>query len=224
MMLGSIISSLQSKKYKIYTRPFELNIVGVRSDTVIPNRFDDTINVFFRNNQNKWVHYLFQATTDPGTYWLQNPMNPQGTAILRQGQYRGAYQIGLHRGQYYALVQIAPVTVLRDYDRDAILDFMNGKPDTGLFGINIHRASVDGKVLTVDKNSAGCQVFANVNEFNTFMQLCEVHRQHYGNIFTYSLIDTRAIVREQKRKLLLNITGIGAGVGAALITYQLIKT
>jgi hypothetical protein len=36
-------------------------------------------------------------------------------------------------------VQSKPITVLRDYDRNAILDFWNGKPETGMFGINIHR-------------------------------------------------------------------------------------
>jgi hypothetical protein len=223
-MLSSIVHALQTKGYVVYTRPFELNIVGVRANSIVPNRFDDQINVFFKNNSNQWIHYLFPATTDPGTYWLKNPMNPQGTAILKHGQYKQAYQIGLHRGQYYALVQRQPVTVLRDYDRNAVLDFFNGRLETGLFGINIHRASVNGTTKTIDRYSAGCQVFANITDFNHFMQLCDQHKRAYGNSFTYTLLDERAIAREQKRKTAISIAGIGIGLGAALITYQIMKT
>ncbi|MBS1577400.1 MAG: hypothetical protein JST09_19035 [Bacteroidetes bacterium] len=221
-MLAAITGVLKTKTYEIYARPYELNIVGVRTDSTIPNRFDDEIHVFFKNNTNQWIHYIFPATTDPGTYWLENPMNPQGTAILMQGQYKDAYQIGLHRGKYYALVQRGPITVLRDYDRNAILDFNNGRKETGMFGVNIHHASVNGTTKTVDNYSAGCQVFANINDFNLFMQLCEKHQQLYGNSFTYTLIDKRAIEREQKRKIVISLTGIGAGLGAAFIIYKIV--
>jgi hypothetical protein len=115
-----------------------------------------------------------------------------------------------------------PVTILRDYDRNAILDFKNGTPETGMFGINIHHASVNGTTKTVDNYSAGCQVFANINEFNLFMQLCEKHKQLYGNSFTYTLIDKRAIARQQRKTIALGLAGLGAGLGAAFITYKII--
>lgn len=222
-MLAAIINILLEKSYEIYSRPFELNIIGIRSSSTRPNRFDDEIHVAFKNSLNKWVHFIFPATTDPGTYWLQNPMNPQGTAILEQGQYNGAYQIGLHRGKYYALIQRKPVTVLRDYDRNAVLDFQNGRPNTGMFGINIHHASENGTSKTVDRNSAGCQVFSSISDFNGFMQLCENHRRLYGNLFTYTLIDKRAIQREGRKKAVKLFAGVGLGVGTAALTYQLLK-
>jgi hypothetical protein len=222
-MLAAIINVLRFKTYETYSRPYQLNIIGIRSDSTIPNRFDDEIHVFYKNGLNQWIHYVFPTTTDPGTYWLKNPMNPQGTAILSQGQYKDAYQVGLHRGKYYALVQAKPVTVLRDYDRNAILDFQNGRPETGMFGVNIHHASVNGTTKTVDNYSAGCQVFANITEFNLFMQLCEKHRQLYGNSFTYTLIDKRAIARQQKKAIVKGLAGIAGGLGAAIITYQILK-
>ena len=222
-MLAAIVTAIHFKTYEVYTRPYELNIVGIRADSTIPNRFDDEIHVFFKNNANQWIHYIFPATTDPGTYWLKSPMHPQGTAILMQGQYKQAYQIGLHRGKYYALVQRKPITVMRDYDRNAILDFRNGKLDTGMFGVNIHRASINGTTKTVDNYSAGCQVFANINDFNLFMQLCEKHKQLYGSSFTYTLIDKRAIAREEKKKVAISLAGIGIGVGTAIIVYQIVK-
>ena len=220
-MLLAIINLLRQKTYEIYSRAFELNIVGIRNQSTVPNHFDDEIHVFFKNNNKQVVHYIFPATTDPGTYWLKNPINPQGTAILAQGQYKNTYQVGLHRGKYYALVQAKPVTVLRDYDRNAVLDFNNGRPETGMFGINIHHASVNGTTKTVDNYSAGCQVFANINEFNLFMQLCENHRQLYGNSFTYTLIDKRAIGRQQRKTLAL---GLAVGLGTSFITYKIITS
>ncbi len=222
-MLAALLNALLYKTYQVYSRPFELNIIGLRSESVIANRFDDEIHVFFKNNSGKWIHYFFPATTDPGTYWLKSPMHPQGTAILMQGQYRNCYQIGLHRGKYYALVQRAPVTVIRDYDRNAVLDFMNGNPDTGLFGINIHRASVNGATLEVDKYSAGCQVFANANDFNGFMKLCENHRRLYGNNFTYTLIDKRAIARSQKKTAAFSLAVLGAGLVTGLLFHRALK-
>jgi len=221
-MLLAIINSLRLKTYETFSRPFELNIIGIRNQSTMPNSFDDEIHVFFKNNNKQWLHYTFPATTDPGTYWLKNPMTPQGTAILAQGQYKEAYQIGLHREKYYALVQRMPVTVLRDYDRNAILDFNNGRPETGMFGINIHHASINGTTKTVDNYSAGCQVFANINDFNLFMQLCERHKQLYGNSFTYTLIDKRAIARQQRKTIALSLAGLSAGIGAIFITYKII--
>jgi hypothetical protein len=198
-MENTILSALATKGYRSFLRPFELNIIGVRADSTKPNSFDDSIHVVYRNREGQLVHHQFPATTDPGTYWLLNPLNPQGTAVLKQGQYIGAYAIGMHRGKYRALVQQRPVTVLREYDRKATLDFLNGKEDTGLFGINIHRAAESGSTLTVDKYSAGCQVFQRAADFDLFVQLCERHRQWYGNTFTYTLIDERALAREAKK-------------------------
>ncbi len=199
MTITNLQDALAAQGYRQYTRPYELNIVGIRADSTQPNLFDDSINVFYRTKDGSWQLHQFAATTDPGTYWLENPLNPQGTAILKAGQYIGSHSIGMHRGKYEALVQVRNVTVLRDYDRKAVLDFMNGKEDTGLFGINIHHALAVGTTRYVDKFSAGCQVFASMDDFNVFMQLCYRHRELYGNAFTYTLIDNRALIRASKK-------------------------
>ncbi len=196
MLLSKIKGILRSKGYELYTKPNQLNIVGIRSPNTIPNRFDDEIHVFYKVAPLKWHYHVYKVTTDPGTFWLRNPMQPQGTAILAQGQYKGAYRIGLHQGKYKALVQSKPITVIRDYDRDAKLDFKNGTKSKGMYGINIHRASLNGITKQVDKYSAGCQVFSNINEFKEFLILCEKHLSLYGNSFTYTLIDFRAVKRQ----------------------------
>ncbi len=213
-MLHEEKSILRLKGYKLYTRPYELNIVGLRSKNTIPNRFDDEIHVFYKVSPLKWNYHVFKATTDPGTFWLENPLSPQGTAILAQGQYVDAYEIGMHKGEYEALVQKRPVTVIRDYERKAYLDFMNGKKDTGLFGIDIHRALAQGTTLYVDKFSAGCQVFQNADDFDFFMNLCRNHTELYGNSFTYTLVDFRAMRREAARRILIGSFTLGFGLFA----------
>lgn len=210
MILQKIKAILRHKKFELYTRPYELNIVGLRNKSTTPNRFDDEIHVFYKVSALHWQYHVFKATTDAGTFWLRQPMQPQGTALLAEGQYVNAYQLGLHRGKYLALVQRKPVNIIRDYNRDAVLDFNNGKKESGLFGINIHRANRVGKTKSVDKNSAGCQVFENANDFDFFIRLCGKHKSLYGNQFSYSLIDFRAVRRQNARYVL---SGIGvAGV------------
>lgn len=180
---------LIEKGYLIFNRPFELNIAGVRSAEKVANRFDDCIHVFFCDENYKWICYSFLATTDPGRYWLKNLVLAAGTAILKPGQYCNCYTIGLHRGKYPALVQRMPVTVIRDADRNSVLDFSAHKTQTGLFGINIHHAAANGVSKIVDKYSAGCQVIASAADFALLMRFAERHRKLYGNVFSYTLIE-----------------------------------
>lgn len=194
-MLSRIKEILKEFGFTLYTKPYQLNIVGLRSKNVNSNSFDDEIHVFYTKQDGKWNYHIFPATTDPGTFWLNNPAYPQGTAILAQGQNLDAYAIDLHRGKYEALVQKKPVTVIRDYDRDAILDFNNGIKETGNFGINIHRAESTGSTQYIDQYSAGCQVFKDADDFYAFMQLCKLHAKLYGNLFSYTLIDFRSLRR-----------------------------
>lgn len=213
-MLSKIKSILKRKGYVLYTRPYELNIVGLRSKHTKSEKFDDEIHVFYKISSIKWNYHVFKATTDPGTYWLKNPMNPQGTLILAQGQFVDAYQIGLHQGKYPALIQRKPVSVMRDYDRDAYLDFFNGKKEEGFFGVNIHRALVSGKTKYIEKFSAGCQVFEDANDYEKFLLLCDKHRSLYGNVFTYTLIDFRALRREGLRRATIGAVSLGLGLWA----------
>jgi len=221
-MIAEIKKLAQEKGFTIYEKPYYLNIWGFRANTQVPNSFDDEFHVFMNigtEQKPKWAYWVFKSTTDPGTYWLKNPMNPQGTAILSPGQYVNAYQIGLHRNKYYALVQTGgKVTVIRDYNRNAILDFGNGKLATGYFGINIHRANRTGTSYTVDQHSAGCQVFKNADDFDFFMKLCEIHRHFHGNRFTYTLVDKRI----EYRKSLTNKTIAGVLIGLVVGGYFLI--
>lgn len=204
-MLSRIRGILRRNGYVLYSRPMELNIVGLRSRHTRANQFDDEIHVFYKTSQKKWHYHLFRATTDPGTYWLNNPAYPQGTAILKAGQYKDSYAIGLHQGKYKALVQSRPVRIIRDYNRDSILDFDSHYTEEGS-GINIHHAGSRGRTLYVDKYSAGCQVFQSAEDFALFLELCEKHRTLYGNVFTYTLIDFRAVRRITLKRIAVAVS------------------
>jgi hypothetical protein len=139
--------------------------------------------------------------------------------MLKEGQYIDAYKQGLHKGQYTALVQNKPVTTYRDYDRNAVFDF-GQKETTGNYGINIHKAGEDSQ--NVDKWSAGCQVFQKNEDFQEFMQLTDKHKANFGNNFTYTLLDERAVARKGRRFLLYG--GMSASVVAIGISlYFIIK-
>ena len=117
---------------------YNVNIIGVRRiNASAPNKFDDTIVVIYRNEQKFWEVFTSDITTDPGLYWLENPMNVEGTAILVPDQYRGVYRRDLHQGKYEALCQRGgDVRVYRDADRDRRHDMDPSTIETGFFGIN----------------------------------------------------------------------------------------
>lgn len=168
---------------------YNLNLGGIRC-TTDTNLFDDLLYCAYRVNGEP-VLKVWPATTDPGAYWLNNPMNSKGTAILIPGQYRGAYKIGPHgKSGYHALIQRGgSVSVYRDADRDNQHDMDPATEDNGYFGINIHRSNPFNKSYQIDKWSAGCQVHANVNNFFEMMELAEKAEAMYGETFTYTLFE-----------------------------------
>ncbi len=217
--LNNLLATMRKMDYVIYDEPYRLNIVGVRNAESQPNKFDDSIYVFYKDESGQWQFKDYPATTDAGTYWLLNPMSNLGTAMLKEGQYVDSYKQGLHKGQYKALVQNAPVTTYRDYDRNAIFDITTSE-STGNYGINIHKAGADSQ--DVNKWSAGCQVFQKSDDFAEFINLTDKHKELYDNKFTYTLIDERAVVRRGRRFLLYG--GLFATLSAIGITaFVLIK-
>lgn len=190
--VNQIVKAMEIKGYRVFESPggHDLNIVGIRSKELAANRFDDLLVVFYRR-VGGWTYNVFPCTTDPGVFWLKRPMVVTGTAIMLPGQYRGAYEIGMHQGKYEALVQRGPVTVVRDSNRDARLDLDAGTEETGRFGINIHGAGQWKESVLVDKWSAGCQVLASWLDFEILMAICRSGAKAFGNSFTYTLLEEK---------------------------------
>lgn len=186
----------EEKGYKYFTKGnYNLNIIGIRSNNSnkVTNKYDDYLVVIY-NTPSRTQRMIYNITTEPGRYYMKNPMNSRGTAILVPGQYCGAWAIGSHRGKYEALCQKKPVKVYRDGNKDDKYDINPDKIDNGIFGINIHRSNEFYARATVDQYSAGCQVFNSPNDFNKFMSLCRKQRTLYGNSFTYTLLDEKELV------------------------------
>lgn len=182
-------AALERKNYVFFDHGnFNLNLIAVRTDKMDSDGFDCMYYAAFRSN-GKPCSLSFRCTTLPGVFYRENPVEAKGVAILKPGQYRSAYQIGLHQKRYKALVQRRPVTVYRDDNLDSIADTANMQLDTGFFGINHHYAHPSIETLKVGKWSAGCQVLAYPQDHSILMSFCEKAAQLYGNSFTYTLLE-----------------------------------
>jgi len=190
-----IETAMNGKGYKYFydtrDKSYDVNIIGIRNSATkgrVTNAFDDKMTISYKCEEGKWHFHEYDCTTDPGTHWVENLLNKDGVAILKPGQYRGSHKIRLHQGKYEALGQKKPVTVYRDNDQNNTYDYDNAT--TGIYGINIHRATAKtgGKSTRVDKWSAGCQVIARNSDFNEFMDICRKARGIHGNSFSYTLL------------------------------------
>lgn len=191
--IKDILKVYQKKGYNIAendVKPFNLNICGIRSMNGRVNYFDDIICIFWKY-KGSWSIVKSIATVDPGLYWLNNPENKNGTGILKEGQYTGMWKKEFHRGDKNepAFVQVKPCTVIRDSNKDSIINYDADKEETGLFGINGHNANNLKESILVDKWSAACQVWANPEEHALAMWLADKSIPHWGNSFSYTLIN-----------------------------------
>ena len=194
-----IENAMAEKGYRYFkSGDLNLNIIGVRNSETknrVTNAFDDCITLSYKLDS-EWKFHCFKCTTDPGTHWVENLLNPNGVAILKPGQYRSSHKIGLHQGKYEALRQAKPLEVYRDDNTDGVYDCLEEDIDKGIFGINIHRATAKtgGKSTRVDKWSAGCQVISSNDDFAVFMKICNQSKDLWGNSFTYTLIESKDII------------------------------
>jgi len=168
-------------------KDYDVNIVGVRNATSgqkVTNLFDDKLTLSYKVG-GEWFFHEWDATTEPGKKGVMQFHNSGGVARLVPDQYRGVYKVSMHQGKYQALCQrLGDVTVWRDKNRD--MDFDEIIRDTGMFGINIHKA---GTVSNFVENwSEGCQVFKRTKDFLDFMVLINRAKEIHGNHFTYTLI------------------------------------
>ena len=155
------------------------HLVGIRSNANAKNQFDDLIAVIEKDNIT-W----YTCTTNPGTHWLQNLLNPKGAALLKADQYHDTWQVGMHQGKYEALTQCAPVTVFRDGNKNDVAE-ESATTETGIFGINIHRANPNAVSKLIDKWSAGCQVLNDPKQFAELLGKC---KKSGLKKFTYTLL------------------------------------
>ena len=186
--LESVLEYMKAKNYIIYTKEFQLNVVGIRTKNGEVNRFTDYIHLFYKDPNDSWVHYVFNCTVDPGLTYMRKLLNPAGAGALVAGQYIDTYAIDKHQGKYDALCQrLKPVSVYRDRNLDDVYNYDKTTIQTGMFGVNIHCAGLDS--MYVENWSAACMVYKRKADFLQMMKLAYKHKELYGNVFTYTLID-----------------------------------
>lgn len=141
--------------------------VDGRLNADLPNQFNDIRCIF---NREKCVD-VWTATCEPGAWYTERPMNPNGAFRIAFGYHKNAWQIGIHgySNPHEALVQIREIEGYRDYNRDGIRT--GDLKVKGLFGINQHWG-YDLPMDDISTASAGCLVGRSTRGHEQFMAYC----------------------------------------------------
>ncbi len=192
-MIGiqEIIKVLARKGYVLFDddrKPYNLNYIGIRD---VGGQWNDKFVLMWRY-KGEWSIVIWSGTTDPGAYYLDKPLNVKGTAIMVEGQHRGLYGMGKHRGRYKALQPVKKVGVHRipkGVDYADIRDLSDLPIDIGWHGTNSHRAHTSVEVAKIGRYSAGCQVSLNHSEYLNALYLWEQGFKNWGKTLTYTLLN-----------------------------------
>lgn len=191
---SDIVLAMISGGYWVSCAPKTFNIVYLERTNP-----DFTINANERNRWNdlrmvikiddnmrpvivgQWV-----ATTEPGEFYTQQPMNVFGAARIAFGQYK-AWASGVHNGKQPALRQVAPILVYRDLDKNG-----NRRGDSlhvSYATINQHSTNENFNSEYVGKHSAGCLVGKYYQEHLEFLSIVLSDRRFLRNN-AYNFIST----------------------------------
>ena len=223
-ILPETIIALNNKLgYKTFydtRRGLNINIGVVRADDKNSGTFNDIEFIMYERN-GKWNINYYSVTTDPSRETLLSLPNKLGAAIIVPNQYEKCWKLDYHKGKsdHPALVQIRPISVIRDFNKDTTLDYdiIDNKQDyifntsylgsesityvvskatnktvqiinTGLFGINNHRASKYSILNWIGAYSQGCIVHNDYNKYmNSFIPTLEESSKIYGKEFTITV-------------------------------------
>jgi hypothetical protein len=145
--------------------------------------YDDDFVLSIGNNVTEW-----KGSTDPGQYYIQHPVNPQGCAQLKEGIHM--FKVGIHQDRYAAFVQAESFHVNR-LDASGQVESV----EFGEFGIHLHSG---GPGMNVDRFSAGCQVIQSPEGYfgktwhDFFDPAVEAMHQNQQSLMPYMLIDADA--------------------------------
>ena len=82
-MLPPILARKKAMAYPVFDGQYDLNIVGVRKRNGAPNKFDDMLTCTYRQG-GQWMSHYWTATTDPGQYYLLNPLQVKALPFCAQ--------------------------------------------------------------------------------------------------------------------------------------------
>ena len=188
--IDKMVKFLKSKGYAVYDKKCVLNIVGMRNPTKdngsVSNKFDDTLYVFYVNENGNWMEHTYHCTVVPG-YDKGTKQIGSNRAVLQLGQYIDQYKLGFHQNnQDHKCLKFATSVVHRNNDSKKYN--YSSRTEKGGFGINIHRSG-NPQGNSVFNYSEGCQVFKEYAAWNQFIRLCEKQENVTNKkTFTYTLI------------------------------------
>jgi len=180
----------------VFTKPFDVTLGGIRTKENDSNEFNDWLFMSMFTDGGGIISVIAEGTTDAGLYYRLNPLNVDGTAIIKHGvQHRGAYQYQNpsknsdqrgHRGKE-AFRQIKDMDYWRDADRDKYLEF-DGKEFTDNFATNGHDMGRLGSKGEVNKWSAGC--WGSEEEImDLFYEMAMIQDAHgNGDKFSFAML------------------------------------
>jgi peptidoglycan hydrolase-like protein with peptidoglycan-binding domain len=184
---SKVLNYMIKKDYVVFHEPNHFNIIyieGIDADFKLnndePNKFNDRrIVIAIAKDNTPVIFGSWQATSEPGSYYTNNPMNSGGAARIKFDQYR-AWKVGTHGNSdpHEGLVQVLPVGVHRDFNKD--FKRTNDKVSVGNFGINQHWG-YDLPTNNIGKASAGCLVGRTRNEHREFMSMIKKDPRYINN-------------------------------------------
>ncbi|BAY84383.1 peptidoglycan binding domain-containing protein [Calothrix parasitica NIES-267] len=195
---AALINYARSRNWEVRTGKRRYNVFyvqgmfpsGVRNNNT-PNKFNDSRFLVEVNPTPKLVG-AWEASIEPGNYYTKQPMKQEGAAQIQvPGQYR-AWRIGKHKGREIALIQVAPVHIIRDFNRNSKIDKLD-KKEYSIIGANQHSGS-DQKF--VDNSSAGCPVGRTVEGHQEFMSYLQKDVDFQANdnfIFSTGFVQSKSL-------------------------------
>lgn len=187
--------------YRFFRGAWNPNVLGIRNRSRQAGSWDDLLLLVYEDDQGQGVVHAYPGTTDPGLPWLTGhgaTPHPRGTLILLPQQARGCWavgpdQVGITAHRYPCFRQVGPLRFVRDANLDDILDvealIAAGRVESGIRGIDGHRASAHRQVPSVGLYSAGCQVWQDPGDFLHALDFVTWASQWYGDRVTYTLLD-----------------------------------
>ncbi|MCB0583564.1 MAG: peptidoglycan-binding protein [Phaeodactylibacter sp.] len=199
LLAKRVLRYMARKNYWITRAPDQLNIVYVegagpdgKPNADPTNKWNDrrmVIRILPGGQPEMLVND--QATTEPGRFYINNPMHASGAARIAFGQYK-AWKMGLHRGTQPALVQRGKVRLHRDINKDGKRDAAD-PIDIGYgFGINQHSTRPGLVPGSVEKFSAGCLVGRRYDYHLSFLHIVRQDYRYQMNkdyMFISTVID-----------------------------------
>lgn len=209
-----ILNAMTRKGYTILTKPYEINIVGIRRQyegMKYSNAFvDDLYAIYKVDSSERWEVKKYKISTMPGFYYgFENNQYtdyrsfvPDYTGKAKKNIKQSKLMLGrggmgiLMEAQYLniyylgehlkapAMITKGPQKFYRDSSPGDTIKYT--AKGQGYAGMFIHKGYPSGS--SVYNWSEGCQIFSSPEQLKSFFDLCNIHKNRHGNNFHYTLM------------------------------------